>query len=249
MRPGGKRALSALILCASLIPAGAKAESALWSSHTAFTVPPGRTELSLSSPSHYALGEHHEVSADMVLLALLPNAGYKRAWPALNAPGRLWAVSTSHRASTSKVLRRVLDGEQSPWLLSLESDLLLSAYHEPSRTWLTPSLGVVVTPRLGQHVQRIDDPLLSLRAGDEAWAPRAGLSVDTVLGGQLYGRSTTTLTLLLGAHGVSVEQRVELSYRLREWHVGAGVLGSWMERGGTRALRLIPTLDLGVAIF
>lgn len=229
----------------------ARAENALWSAGSAYTSPSGRTEVNLTTPSLYALSDEAEIFVDLPLMALTPNVGYKRAWPGAfaraNAP---LAVSTRHRASSPSLLRGISTLGENPFLLTLESDLLVSARIGPRASILTFSAGGSWTPHLGREVAFVDEwDLLAPRVGNAPWVMRGRLRWDALLGGQMYWFIDTQLFVLPAAEFAQIEQRVEVSWRWRRVKFGAGVMGILsIDEKGARSMSALPTLDAGVAI-
>jgi hypothetical protein len=245
-------ALILLSLALSFVGAReARAENALWSAGSAYTSPSGRTEVNLTTPSLYALSNEAELFIDLPLMALTPNIGYKRAWPGAfaraNAP---LAVSTRHRASTPSLLRGISTVGENPFLLTLESDLLLSARVGPRASILTFSAGGSWTPHAGREVAFADEwAVIAPRVGNAPWVMRGRLRWDAWLAGQMYYFLDTQLFVLPAVEFAQIEQRVEVSWRWRRVKFGAGVMALWsVDKKGARSLSALPTLDAGVAI-
>ena len=229
------------------------AQNAAWSSDRAATVPQGRTEFGLTSPSRFALTDEAELSTTLLLNFLLPHVELKLVWP---QEGR-WQLATRHRLTYPTWLFQAVSREgtggllpattQVPQLLQLENEVILERDLDANHS-VALHAGVAVAPRLSDG----DPVLLELPfvyprvAAASTWATfRAGARLRGQLG-RHWGYSVGAEAFLLPAvaGGAAMEQELSIHWRLsRTWSLSAGYLMSYARYPYGERFHVMPLLD------
>ncbi len=262
-RPAQTALLCALCTLTTLLaPQTARAENALWASDTADTVPPGRWEFGLLSPSRFALNERVELSTNLLLNLALPNLGAKIGW----GQARGWRFATSHRLTYPTLLINTLSREGTGGVLpvssletnpsqiiGLETSLLATRTLRPNMT-LTWHLGAAFAPRLTDGTAPlIDLPFLYQRTAQyNSWGTvRSGLELVGNIGRTKLSYDFHAEVFYLPAvdAGFAFEQGGTLRWAFtRKLAISAGYMMSFARFPYGTRLHLLPLLDLVWAI-
>lgn len=244
-------------VCCGLVKP-AHAQNALWSGDRAATVPQGRYELGLFSPSRMALGEESEISTTLLLNFLMPNVELKFVWPSQTT----WQLATRHRLTYPTLLFKTVSASgaggllppttEVPQIVGLENEAILERSITGMHS-IALSIGVSVAPRLTDgELPLIDFPLLYPRlSAANTWATvRAGARLRGQLG-QHWSYALGAEAFLLPAieGGVALEQELELGWRIsRTWSLSLGYLMSFAHYPYGGRFHVMPTFDVIYAL-
>lgn len=257
-----KTSLALLMLSVTSMSLGqatpAQAQNALWSGDRAATVPQGRYELGLFSPSRFALSEESEISTTLLLNFLMPNVELKFVWPSQTT----WQLATRHRLTYPTLLFKTISASGAggllpettkvPQIVGVENEAILERALTGKHS-IALNLGVHVAPRLTDgDLPLIDFPLLYPRlSAANTWATvRAGARLRGQLGHHWsYAIGAEAFLLPAVEGGVALEQSLELGWQIsRTWALELGYLMSFAHYPYGGRFHVMPTFDVIYAL-
>jgi hypothetical protein len=240
----------------------------VWSSDSAFTVPPRRVELGLFGSSHYGLGPRVEVSLHPLAFFALPHLEFKGR--VTDYPGRYFDAF-KFRVSYPTLFLGLVSREGAggllpetsspPQALQLEADYLMTkafglAHFEDIRHTATLSLGLAWAGhgRFSQsELPLLDFPFLYPRFASlySPVVPRASLSFEGPLWRKLWYEASATYYLMPDLPDVgnayALEPAAQLEYRFSDRiAVSLGLRTSLAKYGYGTAFHLLPYADVRV---
>ncbi len=239
----------------------AEAKDAIWNHNSARTLPRGRVEFGLFSPSRVGITDRLELQTNLLLDALLPNLGVKGNWAELGG----WSLGSAHTLRYTTRLYSVITAEGTggilpaniapPQMIELDNAILLTRDIKRSHA-LSLDLGASVIPKFSEGVNPsgslpvVDFPFLYTRtaAANGGATLRAGVAMTGSLVSKLEYLADVDVyynTAIFLAP--ALEQGASLAWRFSD-HVslsGGYRLALAKYEYGTR-LHVMPTLDLRV---
>ena len=135
----------------------AEAKDAIWNHNSARTLPRGRVEFGLFSPSRVGITDRLELQTNLLLDALLPNLGVKGNWAELGG----WSLGSAHTLRYTTRLYSVITAEGTggilpanitpPQMIELDNAILLTRDIKRSHA-LSLDLGASVIPKFSEGV-------------------------------------------------------------------------------------------------
>jgi hypothetical protein len=149
------RLIVTLAITALLVPVGAQARPARWSTGTAHTLPKGRLEVGLFQPLRYGATDSFELSTHPLLNAVMPNWAVKTS---VFDAGE-WSAAVSHGVHYPTPLLRLLSREGTGGVLPSDAKVphiigwnaeLLATYNFSPEQMATGRFGVLLAARFGE---------------------------------------------------------------------------------------------------